>query len=147
VAHDGLAVRVEVDSALGSLDDLAHADALHGVFEFEERMQALLDGALTEKVVAVEVGGQVAAVVFECGWATACTRCSAGTTPTAVPLRRWRTSSSWHTWRAPPMRTRRSRAPAHLRREYVDQVPVFRRPGPELLGRRGRVAGDHAAGE
>jgi hypothetical protein len=57
---------LDSDSALGAFYEITDGPQLQPLFENAEHMKVIYDRALTEKIVAMEVDGRVAAVVFLC---------------------------------------------------------------------------------
>jgi hypothetical protein len=57
---------LDSDSALGAFYDITVASALRPLFEDARHMQQVYNRALTERIVAMEIAGDVAAVVFLC---------------------------------------------------------------------------------
>ena len=64
---NGEQVQLNVDSALGAFYDIADLDALKPLFSDDEYMLGVHERALGESVVAIDLEGRVAAVVFMCG--------------------------------------------------------------------------------
>jgi hypothetical protein len=57
---------LDSDSALGAFYDITDTAVLRPLFEDDLHMQGVYNRALAERVVAMEAGGRVAAVVFLC---------------------------------------------------------------------------------
>jgi hypothetical protein len=66
LVRDEAHFHLDVDSALGAFYDITDSPALRPAFENAQHMKGVYDRALEEQIVAMEVDGRVAAVVFLC---------------------------------------------------------------------------------
>ena len=66
VVQDEQHFHLDVDSALGAFYEITDAAVVQPLFEDALYMKGIYDRALTELMVAMEVGGRVVAVVFLC---------------------------------------------------------------------------------